>query len=137
MIQAPTEVRGDDIRLSQALFNVLDNSIKYTPHKGYICVQLRTNDKEATIEISDTGIGIASEYLPRIFDRFFRVDSSREIDGGGSGLGLSIARTAVIAHGGTIDVKSELKVGTIVTIRLPLLSVPTEQLVSELSHARL
>lgn len=118
------EVVGDDIRLSQAFFNIVDNAIKFTPDGGVIEITCRTEDRFAMIVVRDTGIGIPTEHLDRVFDRFYRVDSSRNSETGGSGLGLAIARTAVLAHGGEIAIHSEQGVGTTVTIRLPSIFRP-------------
>lgn len=111
------DVKGDDIRLSQACFNVIENAIKYTPAGGTVSVECTIRQAMSTIRICDTGIGIAAEQLPRVFDRFYRVDASRS--SGGAGLGLSIARTAVQAHGGEINIESQAGQGTTVTIELP------------------
>ncbi|MGD9854872.1 MAG: sensor histidine kinase [Planctomycetaceae bacterium] len=127
------EMVGDDIRLSQAFFNVVDNAIKYTAKDGSVDVQCRVKDWSAVIVISDTGIGIPPEHLGRVFDRFYRVDSSRHSLTGGAGLGLAISRTAVLAHQGEITIQSELGVGRTVTIRLTGVS-RTETLVPH-AHA--
>lgn len=120
------EMVGDDIRLSQAFFNVLDNAIKYTAKNGLVDIRCRVRNWSAVIDIHDTGIGIPSEHLGRVFDRFYRVDSSRHSQSGGAGLGLAIARTAILAHQGEISIQSEPGVGTTVTIRLPEASTRIE-----------
>lgn len=117
---ATCEVNGDDIRLSQAFFNCLENAIKYTPHGGDVAVRLQTAAQSAVVEIQDNGIGIPASDVPHIFERFYRVDPSRQTESGGAGLGLSIAKAAVLAHDGTIDLRSQLETGTTVTIRIPL-----------------
>lgn len=114
------EVVGDDIRLSQAFFNVVDNAIKYTSAGGVIDITCRIEERFAEIVVRDTGVGIPSEHLERVFDRFYRVDSSRHSQTGGAGLGLAITRTAVSAHNGEICIHSEEGLGTTVTIRLPV-----------------
>jgi len=119
---APGEVLGDDIRLSQVLFNVIENAIKYTPTGGRVDMRLRFAERWAVVEVEDSGIGIPTEDLPRLFERFYRVDPSRQSDSGGAGLGLAIAKAAVLAHQGTIDVSSQPGVGTTVIIRLPATS---------------
>lgn len=124
--EASAEVSGDDVRLSQALFNVVENGIKYTSAGGRVDVQLHVGDKEVVIDVADTGVGIAPGDTLRIFDRFYRVDPSRQSEGGGTGLGLSIARTAIIDHQGTIAVRSTLRVGSTFTVRLPACSLSTE-----------
>ncbi len=118
------EVMGDDIRLSQAFFNVLDNSIKFTSNGGVVDITCRIADRFAVIAVRDTGIGIRPEHLERVFDRFYRVDSSRHSQTGGAGLGLAICRTAVLAHNGEIRIHSEEGVGTTITIRLPIVFSP-------------
>lgn len=115
----PILVRGDADRLKQLVLNVIENAIKYTPADGQIRIGITRDHDHAIVTISDTGIGIAPEHLPRIFERFFRADPARARDRGGSGLGLSIARWVATEHGGTIDLTSTLGAGTTVTIRLP------------------
>jgi len=115
----PFTVRGDDIRLSQVFYNVLDNAIKYTPRGGQVSVRGRAVDHRVEIEVEDTGIGIPSSHLSHVFKRFYRVEQSRNSDRGGSGLGLSIAQSAVEAHGGRISIRSTPGRGTVVLISLP------------------
>jgi heavy metal sensor kinase len=119
-------VRGDADQLHRVLFNLVGNSIKYTPQGGVSLDVTRVPAQNSTpaqvrIAIKDTGPGIAAEHLPRLFERFYRVDEARTREEGGSGLGLAIAHSIVTAHGGTIDVSSEIGHGTIVTVRLPAL----------------
>lgn len=116
------EVSGDDIRLSQALFNVIENGIKYTAPGGQVVVQLDAGQREVVIDVVDNGVGIAPADASKIFDRFYRCDPSRQSESGGTGLGLSIAKAAVIDHRGTIDVRSKLGVGSTFTVRLPVYS---------------
>jgi two-component system heavy metal sensor histidine kinase CusS len=113
-------VRGDAGRLREVFFNLLDNSIKYTPQGGEVEVRIGRNGSEALITVRDTGIGIAAEHVPRVFDRFYRVDKARSRAEGGTGLGLSIARSIVAAHGGQIELVSSLDHGTTCTVRLPI-----------------
>ena len=101
----PWTVRGDDIRLSQVFYNVLDNAIKYTPRGGRVTVRGRAVDDRVEIEIEDTGSGILPEHVPHVFKRFYRVEQSRNAERGGSGLGLAIAQSAIEAHGGTISIR--------------------------------
>ncbi|HEV8072185.1 MAG TPA: ATP-binding protein [Planctomycetaceae bacterium] len=112
-------VRGDDIRLSQVFYNVLDNAIKYTPRGGRVTIRGRTVDERVEIEIEDTGSGIMPEHVPHIFKRFYRVEQSRNVEPGGSGLGLAIAQSATAAHGGSISMRSTPGRGTVVKIELP------------------
>lgn len=116
----PVEITGDSDRLRQLLVIVLDNAVKYTPDDGSITVALRRSGSTAELVVSDTGVGISAEDLPRIFDRFYRADPARTRDPGGTGLGLSIAWWIVEQHGGGIAVDSELGVDTTISIRLPL-----------------
>lgn len=122
----PCEIHGDDVRLSQAFFNVVDNAIKYTAQGGAVDIRCNVANGTAVIVVSDTGIGIPPEHMGRVFDRFYRVDASRHSLTGGAGLGLAIARTAVLAHQGEIALQSELGIGTSVTIHLPGVSISRE-----------
>jgi heavy metal sensor kinase len=115
----PCPVRGDEARLRQVFYNLLDNAIKYTPAGGEVEVRLGRQDQAAVVEVQDTGIGIPAEHLPRVFDRFYRVDKARSRAQGGSGLGLSIAQSLVAAHGGRIELASAPGRGTTCTVTLP------------------
>lgn len=99
-------VLADPDRIMQVLINLLGNALQYTPAGGSVEVRAHREDDRVAIAVADTGIGIAAEHLPHIFDRFYRVDRSRSRAGGGSGIGLTIARHLVEAHGGTIKAKS-------------------------------
>lgn len=112
-------VRGDTSLLKQLLLNLTDNALKYTPRGGRVAVRVEERQSGAVLEVSDTGIGISSEELPRIFDRFFRAESARATNAVGSGLGLSICQWIVRLHGGRIAVASELGRGTTVTVSMP------------------
>lgn len=107
-------------RIWEAIYNVLDNSIKYTKEDGKVSMKLSKDDTNVKIEISDTGIGIAPDEKYKIFDRFYRVDKARARETGGTGLGLSIAMTAVELHGGNIMVESEEGVGSTFSIIIPI-----------------
>ncbi len=113
-------VRGDGARLRQVFYNALDNAIKYTPEGGAIVVRVEARAAEAVVTVTDTGEGIPPEHLPRVFERFYRVDKARSREQGGTGLGLSIARSIVAAHGGRIEVASATGKGTTCTVTLPL-----------------
>jgi heavy metal sensor kinase len=112
-------IRGDEARLRQVFYNLLDNAIKYTPPGGRITVQLDQGEGAAVVRVCDTGIGIPPDHLPHVFDRFYRVDRSRSREQGGTGLGLSIAQSIVAAHGGTIHLDSAPGQGTTCTVILP------------------
>lgn len=105
-------VFGDEERLQQVLVNLIDNAIKYTPENGQIKVSLDVKEKEVVVAVEDNGIGIPKKDLPRIFERFYRVDKTRSRDVGGSGLGLSIAKHILEAHSIQIKVESEEQKGT-------------------------
>jgi signal transduction histidine kinase len=107
----------DADRIRQAAGILLDNAVKYTPEGGTVIVTLREAGEKVELEVADTGIGIAAEHLPHLFDRFYRVDTARSQSG--SGLGLSIAREIADQHGGTITVASRLVHGSTFTLRLP------------------
>ncbi len=115
---APVLVQGDADRLRQVIGNLVGNALRHTPAGGRIMLSARPAGEQVLVAVSDTGAGIAPEDLPHIFDRFYRADASR-MRTGGSGLGLSIARALVEAHGGRIEVKSKLGQGTVFTIALP------------------
>lgn len=114
---------GDEELLRRLLMNLLNNAVKYTPEGGEVKVSLKNDDRQATIAIADTGIGIPPEVSERIFDRFFRVDKARSRAEGGTGLGLPIARWIAEAHGGNITVQSEPGRGSTFTVFLPMTPV--------------
>jgi len=116
----PVFVAGDAARLKQVIVNLLDNAIKYTLAGGIITFSVFLEQAKAILRIKDNGIGIPSEELPHIFERFYRADKVRSRTTQGAGLGLSIVRAICQAHGGTAQVQSTEGTGTIVTIELPL-----------------
>jgi len=105
-------IEGDKTRLHQAVLNIVENAIKYTPSGGFVRVELLAIDNKARLLVSDTGIGIAAEDLTHIYDRFYRVDKARSKDIQGTGLGLSIVKWILDAHHATIDVVSAEGSGT-------------------------
>jgi heavy metal sensor kinase len=117
---APVFVRGDRTRLKQVIVNLLDNAIKYTPRLGTITLRVYTQDGRACLQVADTGIGIPSDVLPHVFDRFFRADQARSRDLGGAGLGLAIVRSICAAHGGRVGVDSVEGRGSQFRVELPL-----------------
>ncbi len=114
-----TMMRGDRERLSQVITNLLTNAIRYNRNGGTVQVAIASEHDAAVISVADTGIGISADELPHIFDRFYRVDKVRSRAEGSCGLGLSISRTIVMAHGGTLVARSEPDVGTTMEVRLP------------------
>jgi len=117
---APIEVRVDRLVLRQAIINLLDNAIKYSPDGSRIRIIVRGGPHEAVVEVIDRGAGIGPEDIERIFDRFYRIDKGRSRELGGTGLGLSIARWAVEVHGGKIEVESQEGLGSTFRIVLPI-----------------
>lgn len=111
-------VKGNPHRLSRLLANLLDNAIKYTPDGGLITLSISRDGAWARMEVADSGIGIAPEHLPRLFERFYRVEKSRSDEG--SGLGLAIVKSIAEEHGGKVAVTSEPGKGSTFTIWLPL-----------------
>ncbi len=108
----PFMVEADKDRIRQVIVNLIVNSIKYGKENGFTLVGLYDMDENVLVEISDNGIGIEEEHLPRLFERFYRVDKSRSRDAGGTGLGLAIAKHIIEAHNQTINVRSTKGVGT-------------------------
>jgi two-component system sensor histidine kinase VicK len=113
------DITADHDRIEQVVLNIVSNAIKYTPEAGSITVYIGKTHSEVYMKVADTGIGIPERDLPRIFERFYRVDKARSRQMGGTGLGLSIAKEIVEAHSGVISISSTEGRGTEVTIRLP------------------
>jgi heavy metal sensor kinase len=126
-------VVGDRARLKQVVVNLLDNAIKYTLESGAITLTVGAPGGQAVLEIVDTGIGIPAEALPRVFERFFRVDQARSREQGGAGLGLSIVKSICSAHHGRVTVTSEPGKGSRFRLELPLISAP----VNHHNHSKL
>ncbi len=119
-------VKGDKVKLRQLFTSLLENAVKYTESGGSVTSSVELKNRTAVVAVSDTGIGIAPEHLPRLFERFYRVDTARSRADGGSGLGLAIAKTIAEAHGGRIEVESDVGKGSTFRVILPL-SVPDPQ----------
>jgi len=118
---ANLQVSVDRLILRQAIVNLLDNAIKYSPAGSHIFVRVQSGgDKQVFLDVVDQGPGIPAEHQPYVFDRFFRVDKARTREWGGAGLGLSITRWAVEAHGGVITLESEEGHGSTFRVSLPL-----------------
>jgi signal transduction histidine kinase len=115
------QVLGDADRLKQLLINLVDNACKYTPNGGEVKLSLERDAHWVRVAIADSGIGIPAQDLPKIFDRFYRVDKSRARDQGGTGLGLAICQWIAEAHGGRIEVQSQVGRGSTFTVWLPVL----------------
>jgi two-component system phosphate regulon sensor histidine kinase PhoR len=113
-------ISADRDRLAQILVNILDNAVKFTPENGSVSIDNKQKDNYAVLTISDTGIGIPKEEVQRLGERFYRVDRSRSRDMGGTGLGLSIVKHLMIAHGGKMEIESQLGKGTKVSLFFPL-----------------
>jgi len=118
--QQPVWIKADPHALSRLFLILIDNAVKYTPPGGRVEVVVRDEDGSAFGVVRDTGIGIAEEDLPHVFERFYRADKARSRESGGVGLGLSIGRWIAEAHAGTIEVQSSLGHGSVFQVRLPL-----------------
>ena len=112
-------VWADEEALEQILDNLLDNAVKYTPQRGRVCVRWRREGEQVCLEVADTGIGIPESDLPRIFERFYRVDKARSRELGGTGLGLSIVKHLSQAIHGSVRASSRPGQGTTFTVCLP------------------
>jgi heavy metal sensor kinase len=121
-IDAQAVIDGDQTRLSQLLLNLVDNGLRYTPAGGSVNVSVSQDGPFAVLRVADTGVGIAAEHLPHVFERFYRTDAARARAEGGAGLGLAICQWIAEAHGGHIGVESEPGRGATFEVRLPLLA---------------
>jgi signal transduction histidine kinase len=113
-------VEGDRARMKQVVVNLLDNAIKYTPRDGTVGLTVNAHANKAILEVADNGIGIPAEALPKVFERFFRVDKARTRDQGGAGLGLSIVKSICSAHNGQVEASSTPGHGSLFRVVLPL-----------------
>ncbi len=114
-------IRGDRDRLHQIVLNVLDNAVKFTPEAGTISIQgIDGKDGTVSVKITDTGVGIPKVEIPRLGERFYRVDKTRSRELGGTGLGLSIVKHLMTAHGGRMEIESQLGKGTTVSLIFPV-----------------
>lgn len=116
----PVSAEVDEVKLTLALSNLVENGIKYNNKSGWVKVILDADHQYFTVEVSDSGIGIPQESIEHIYERFYRVDKSHSKEIGGTGLGLAITRSAILMHRGSITVSSEEGVGTIFTVKIPL-----------------
>lgn len=115
----PAIVQGDLAQLLLVLMNLVDNALTYTPRGGRVTVSVRSTPTHASVQVQDTGIGIAAAEVPHVFERFYRADSARQRSTGGSGLGLAIVQTLVEAHEGTVEVTSSVGIGSCFVATLP------------------
>ncbi len=113
------DVNGDRERIEQVITNIVSNAVKYTPDGGKIDMLVGTSGRNVFVRVTDNGIGIPEKDLPRLFDRFYRVDKARSRESGGTGLGLSIAQEILNQHKGSIEISSEYGKGTSVLITMP------------------
>ena len=116
----PVVAEIDEVKLSLAFSNLIENGIKYNVENGYVHVKLDADHKYFFVTVTDSGIGIPEESIDKIFERFYRVDKSHSREIGGTGLGLAITRSAIVMHRGAIKVKSEEHKGTTFSVRIPL-----------------
>jgi heavy metal sensor kinase len=116
----PVELEADRTRILQLLTNLLANAIQYNREAGRVVLTIDREGSETVVTVADTGVGIAAEDQPRVFERFFRADKARSREAGGSGLGLAICQSIVEAHRGSITFTSQPGRGTTFTVRLPL-----------------
>jgi two-component system phosphate regulon sensor histidine kinase PhoR len=110
---------GDSLRLKQIIINLVSNSLTYTPVDGTVKIKVEELEGQIKFSVKDTGIGIKESEIPRIFERFYRVDKARSRNSGGTGLGLAIVKHLVEAHQGSINVRSKLGKGSEFTILFP------------------
>ncbi len=120
-----SSVRGDRAQLGLMLSNLVDNALRYTAARGVVRIRLDSIDDKVMLQVADTGEGIPASELPRIFERFYRVDKARARQTGGTGLGLAIVRHVAESHGGTVTVQSTVGKGTSFTVTLPVGGPPT------------
>ena len=113
------EVYTNPDRVEQLMVILLDNAIKYT-EKGGLTVSFQSDEKKVSVSVADTGIGIPEDEVNRIFERFYRVDKTRDRETGGTGLGLSITYSTIMMHKGSIKVNSKEEEGTTILVRIPL-----------------
>jgi two-component system phosphate regulon sensor histidine kinase PhoR len=113
-------IRADRKYLARALRDIITNALNYTPDGGLIALETKRNEQHITVCVQDNGIGIRQEDIPRIFERFYRVDQARNMQQGGTGLGLALAKKIVEGHSGRIEVESELDKGSTFSIILPV-----------------
>jgi len=120
------QLQGDETKIQSMFTNLVDNAIKFTPEQGRVSISVKPHDQELLIRVSDTGMGIPKQDLPKIFDRFYRVyRPGKQIQG--TGLGLAIVNKIIAMHGGRIEVESKVDQGTTFAVTLPLTPRPILQ----------
>jgi len=117
-------IKGNKVSIGEVFSNLISNGIKYNKEGGWVKISLSEADDYISVKISDNGMGIDNEHLSKIFDEFYRVDGRRNAPVKGSGLGLSIVKKMVNAHGGTIDVESEIGKGSVFKVDFPKVFEP-------------
>ncbi len=118
--QSEIYIEADEVKLTLAISNLIENGVKYTPDGGQVKVILQGDLQDVFIIVSDTGLGIAKNEQSRIFERFYRTDKTRNRETGGTGLGLAITYRTVVMHNGTISVESEEGKGSTFTMQIPI-----------------
>ena len=121
-IEGEPTIRGDRAQLSQVLHNLIDNARRYGEPDAPVTVRLWTERDTAMLSVADRGPGIPAQHLPRLTERFYRVDAARSRASGGTGLGLAIVKHIIDRHRGRMDIRSQRDVGTTVTVELPVAS---------------
>ncbi|HMJ90102.1 MAG TPA: HAMP domain-containing sensor histidine kinase [Candidatus Acidoferrum sp.] len=121
-LEVPSEliVSGDALALQRAVRNLVENALRHTPAGEKVVVRASPHDGEARVHVIDSGVGMAPEHLPRLLERFYRIDTARNRAHGGAGLGLSIVKAIAESHDGQVEVESVVGSGSTFTIRLPL-----------------
>lgn len=120
----PVTAAVDEVKLTLVISNLVENAVKYNKEHGWVKVKLDADHQYFTVEVADSGVGIPTESLDHIYERFYRVDKSRSREIGGTGLGLAITRSAILKHRGTIKAESIEGEGTVFTVRIPLKYIP-------------
>jgi len=119
-VDAGVVLRGSEIELFSALANLVSNAVRYTPDGGQIGIRLAMDEGHAVFAVSDTGLGIAAEHIPRLTERFYRIDRSRSRDTGGTGLGLAIVKHVLSRHHADLRITSEVGRGSVFRVVFPL-----------------
>ena len=114
---------NDEVKLSLAINNLVENAIKYNKEDGWVRVTLDAGHKFFYLKVADSGVGIPEEFKDRVFERFYRVDKARSRETGGTGLGLAITKNVILLHHGAVRVESKEGEGTIFLVRIPLIYI--------------